>query len=144
MLDLPPAACDERHAARRQWLAQATDSGFVAGTWTPTYHPTHMNTSARTVNARSGPLAGLQFALGALLRLLLLGSALLLMLFALLAAGLLAIGMAAWMLVRGRKPEFRLFQGYYQRARRRQHPEAEPTVIDVEAVEVRPDQARQP
>lgn len=102
-----------------------------------------MNTPARSVNARPGPLAGLQLALGALLRALLLVGAFLMLLFALLAAALLAIGMAAWMLLRGRKPEFRLFQGYYQRARRRQHPEAEPTVIDVEAVEVRSDQARQ-
>jgi len=72
----------------------------------------------------------------ALLRLALLLAGLVFMLAALVAASILAVGLLAWALLRGRRPAPGVFQAYYQRARRRQRPGSEPLVVDVEAVEV--------
>jgi hypothetical protein len=90
--------------------------------------------------AADGPLGSLQRALrtaaATAIKLLLLLAGFVFMLSALLAAGLLALGLLTWALLRGRRPAPGVFQAYYQRARRRQRPGSEPMVVDVEAVEV--------
>lgn len=78
----------------------------------------------------------LKLAAAAVLKLMLLVAGFVFMLSALLAAGLLALGLLTWALLRGRRPAPGVFQAYYQRARRRQRPGSDAMVVDVEAVEI--------
>lgn len=105
-------------------------------------YPAHPLSPARGPSA-SGPeklQGGFKSALrrvaSAALKLVLLLAGLVFMLTALVAASVLATGLLAWALLRGRRPAPGVFQAYYQRARKRQRPGSEPLVVDVEAVEV--------